>query len=109
MNVSAVDGLLAQMQAAATAAQGGSRPLSRSSPSATGADFSTLLKHPVDQIAQSQSQSDSLTQKFTSGSSNVSLSDAMMAMQKATITLQTGIQIRNKVVTAYTDIMNMQV
>ncbi|EQD65900.1 Flagellar hook-basal body complex protein FliE, partial [mine drainage metagenome] len=42
-------------------------------------------------------------------SSNVSLSDAMMAMQKATITLQTGIQIRNKVVTAYTDIMNMQV
>ncbi|QKE41099.1 MAG: flagellar hook-basal body complex protein FliE [Ferrovum myxofaciens] len=105
MNVSAVDGLLAQMQAAATAAQGGSG----SSTSATGADFSTLLKHSVDQIAQSQSQADSLTQKFTSGSSNVSLSDAMMAMQKATITLQTGIQIRNKVVTAYTDIMNMQV
>ncbi|MBW8067512.1 flagellar hook-basal body complex protein FliE [Ferrovum sp.] len=107
MNVSAVDSLLAQMQAAATTAQGGRSP-TRSGPS-TAPDFATLLKNSVDQIAQSQSQADSLTQKFTSGSSDVSLSDAMMALQKATITLQTGIQIRNKVVTAYTDIMNMQV
>ncbi|WP_297477853.1 flagellar hook-basal body complex protein FliE [Ferrovum sp.] len=107
MNVSAVDSLLAQMQAAATTAQGGRSP-PRSGPS-TAPDFATLLKNSVDQIAQSQSQADSLTQKFTSGSSDVSLSDAMMALQKATITLQTGIQIRNKVVTAYTDIMNMQV
>ncbi|MBW8072596.1 MAG: flagellar hook-basal body complex protein FliE [Ferrovum sp.] len=109
MNVSAVDSLLAQMRAAASMAQGGAAPLAHSNSSAAAPDFSTLLKHSVDQIAQSQSQADSLTQQFTSGSSNVSLSDAMMAMQKATITLQTGIQIRNKVVTAYTDIMNMQV
>ncbi len=112
MSISAVDGLLAQMRNAVAAAQGsnmGTTGTLGQSTAAPPADFSTLLKNSVDQIAQSQSQSNTLTQQFTSGNPDVSLSDAMMAMQKATITLQTGIQVRNKVVAAYNDIMNMQV
>jgi flagellar hook-basal body complex protein FliE len=39
----------------------------------------------------------------------VSLSDTMIAMQKANIEFQTTVQVRNKMVAAYNDIMNMQV
>ena len=96
------------MRTAAAGASGGA-----STPAVSGGqgapDFSTILQHSIDQIAQAQSQSNTLTQRFSLGDPQVSLSDAMMSVQKATIALQTGIQVRNKLVSAYTDIMNMQV
>ena len=39
----------------------------------------------------------------------VSLNDVMIEMQKANISFQTGVQVRNRLVTAYQDIMNMTV
>jgi flagellar hook-basal body complex protein FliE len=48
-------------------------------------------------------------QKFASGDDSVSLSDTIIAMQKANITFQATVQVRNKLVSAYHDIMNMQV
>jgi flagellar hook-basal body complex protein FliE len=47
--------------------------------------------------------------KFAAGDDSVSLSDTMIAMQKANIDFQAAIQVRNKLVSAYTTIMNMQV
>lgn len=95
------------MRSAASAAAGST---TSAAPSATAApDFASILQHSIDQIAQSQDQSTQLTQQFALGNPAVSLSDAMMAVQKASITLQTGIQVRNKLVAAYNDIMNMQV
>ena len=38
----------------------------------------------------------------------VSVEDAMISMQKANISFQTTLQVRNKLVSAYNDIMNMQ-
>lgn len=108
MNVQSIDSLLAQMRAAVAAAEG--KTLAPTSSSATGqADFSALLKASLDQVAQTQNQAQSLEQRFTMGDPQVSLSDAMIAMQKANISLQTAVQVRNKVVAAYNDIMNMQV
>jgi flagellar hook-basal body complex protein FliE len=46
---------------------------------------------------------------FVLGDDTVSLSDTMIAMQKANIEFQTTVQVRNKMVAAYNDIMNMQV
>jgi flagellar hook-basal body complex protein FliE len=43
------------------------------------------------------------------GDDKVSLSDTMIEMQKANISFQTTLQVRNKFVQAYNDIMNMQV
>ena len=43
------------------------------------------------------------------GDDSVSLSDVMIAGQKANISFQATIQVRNKLVSAYQDIMNMQV
>ena len=106
MDVSSVDSLLSQMRAAVAAAQG--QPAQ--APATTGGlDFANVLKSSLDGVNQVQHQAADLQQAFAMGDDKVSLSDTMIAMQKANISLQTAIQVRTKVVTAYTDIMNMQV
>lgn len=106
MNVSAVDNLLAQMRVAAAAA--GLREPSQSTQ--TGKlDFSNVLKSSLDSVSQAQSKSEAMQKAFVLGDDKVSLSDTMIAMQKASINFQTTVQVRNKFVQAYNDIMNMQV
>lgn len=106
MNVSNVDSLLSQMRAAMAAAQG--QPVQ--TPAATGgASFADALKSSLDSVNQAQHQADDMQKAFVMGDEKVSLSDTMIAMQKANISFQTAVQVRNKVVAAYNDIMNMQV
>ncbi len=105
-NISAVDGLLAQMRVAAAAAG-----LREPAPAASSGkvDFSVVLKNALDGVAQSHEKSETLQKAFVMGDDKVSLSDTMIAMQKAGINFQATVQVRNKVVQAYNDIMNMQV
>ncbi|MDO8465998.1 MAG: flagellar hook-basal body complex protein FliE [Gallionella sp.] len=72
-------------------------------------DFADVLKSSLDGVAQAQAKSEAMQKAFVLGDNSVSLSDTMISMQKAGISLQTTIQVRNKVVQAYNDIMNMQV
>ncbi|HCJ50681.1 MAG TPA: flagellar hook-basal body complex protein FliE [Gallionella sp.] len=111
-NISAVDGLLAQMrEMRAVAASGGRAPLAQTGTveQAGKVDFAHVLKTSLDGVAQSQQKSESLQKAFVMGDDKVSLSDTMIAMQKAGINFQTTVQVRNKFVQAYNDIMNMQV
>jgi flagellar hook-basal body complex protein FliE len=79
-------------------------------PAATGGvDFANVLKSSLDGVNQAQQQAESMQKAFVLGDDKVSLSDTMIAMQKANISFQTAVQVRNKVVAAYNDIMNMQV
>lgn len=106
MNVSNVDSLLSQMRAAMAVAQG----QTPQAPVATGgADFANVLKSSLDSVNQAQHQAEDMQKAFVLGDDKVSLSDTMIAMQKANIAFQTSVQVRNKVVAAYNDIMNMQV
>lgn len=105
-NVSAVDSLLAQMRVAATAA--GLRDATTVVQPAK-VDFSQVLKTTLDGVAQSQEKSEVMQKAFVMGDDKVSLSDTMIAMQKAGINFQATVQVRNKVIQAYNDIMNMQV
>lgn len=106
MNTSAVDNLLAQMRIAAEAA--GLREPSQAA-QAGKMDFADVLKSSLDGVARVQAQSESMQKAFVLGDNGVSLSDTMIAMQKASINFQATVQVRNKVVQAYNDIMNMQV
>ncbi len=106
MNVSNVDSLLTQMRAAMAAAQG--QP-AQAPAAAGGADFANVLKSSLDGVNRMQHQAEDLQKAFVLGDDKVSLSDTMIAMQKADISFQTAVQVRNKVVAAYNDIMNMQV
>ena len=107
MNTSAVDGLLAQMRVAAAAA--GLREPNPITQPASKVDFSNVLKTSLDGVAQSQAKAEAMQKSFVLGDDRVSLSDTMIAMQKANINFQTTVQVRNKFVQAYNDIMNMQV
>lgn len=73
------------------------------------ADFSSVLQSSLDGVAQTQSKSEAMQKAFVLGNDKVSLSDTMIEMQKADINLQAAIQVRNRFVQAYNDIMNMQV
>ncbi|MBO8176525.1 flagellar hook-basal body complex protein FliE [Aeribacillus pallidus] len=70
--------------------------------------FAKVLKQSIEQVNQSQLEADRLTEKLVKGE-NVELHQVMIAAQKATISLQTAVEIRNKVVEAYQEMMRMQV
>jgi flagellar hook-basal body complex protein FliE len=71
--------------------------------------FSDALKSSLDSVNNMQLQSEKLGQDFAMGNDNVSLSDVMISGQKANIAFQATVQVRNKLVSAYQDMMNMQV
>lgn len=106
METSAVDSLLAQMRVMKAAA--GLREPAQAERT-NKVDFADVLKSSLDGVARAQAKSEEMQKAFVLGDNNTSLSDTMIAMQKASINFQTAVQVRNKVVQAYNDIMNMQV
>ncbi len=70
--------------------------------------FSQLLKQSIDQVNTMQIKSDELTSALAAGK-NVELQDVMIAAEKASVTLLTTIEIRNKAVEAYQEMMRMQI
>ena len=77
--------------------------------SSSKVSFSDALKAQLQNVSNAQNQADDMGKRFAAGDDAVSLSDTMIAMQKASITFQATVQVRNKLVSAYHDIMNMQV
>ena len=70
--------------------------------------FADMLKSAIADVNQKQNQSDSATAALAQGKP-IDLHEVMIASQKATITLQAALEIRNKAVEAYQEIMRMQV
>lgn len=71
--------------------------------------FATELKMALDSISQTQIQAQNQAKAFELGDPNIALNEVMVNMQKSTVSLQFGIQVRNKLVAAYQEIMNMNV
>lgn len=71
--------------------------------------FATELKMALDSISQTQIQAQNQAKQFELGEPNIALNEVMVNMQKSTVSLQFGIQVRNKLVAAYQEIMNMNV
>ena len=77
--------------------------------SSSKVSFSDALKASLQNVSNAQNQADDMGKRFAAGDDSVSLSDTMIAMQKASISFQATVQVRNKLVSAYHEIMNMQV
>ena len=71
--------------------------------------FGSVFKQAVDSVNEMQQQSSDLKTRFELGDPNVSLSEVMVAGQKSSIAFEATLRVRNKVVQAYQDIMNMPV
>lgn len=93
-------------QLRAVAAQAAPAPLSES---ATAHDFSTMLKSAIDEVNGAQMDAKQLTRQFETGDPDVNLQDVVLSLQKASLSFQTMVQVRNKLVSAYQEVMNMQV
>jgi flagellar hook-basal body complex protein FliE len=115
MNVGAIDSsrieaMMAQLKAAATRGAGeAAAPIGGAEAAATKVSFSDALKSSLEQVSSSQIKSEEMGKSFAMGDDKVSLSDVMISMQKASIGFQATVQVRNKLVSAYHEIMNMQV
>lgn len=70
--------------------------------------FAASLKEAIANVNAQQLQSDTMTQKLINGE-NVELHEVMIASQKASITLNATMEVRNKVIEAYQEIMRMSV
>jgi len=75
----------------------------------TSVDFSKLLKQSIDNVNELQQQSGKLGTAFELGDAKVSLAEVMIAKEKAGIAFQSVVQVRNKILSAYKEIMSMQV
>lgn len=107
---SRIDAMVAQLRAtAARMEHSGVGDVDAANAAPGKLDFATALKASLDQVNEVQLNSQQLGQKFALGDDKVSLSDVMISMQKANISFQTAVQVRNKLVSAYHDIMNMQI
>lgn len=108
IDTSRIDAMVAQLKAVAAKAQAGAAPAEKGD-AAAPVDFAQALKASLDQVNSMQNNARQLSQRFALGDNSVNLSDMMIAMQKSSIAMQATLQVRNKLVSAYQDIMNMQV
>ncbi len=83
--------------------------LPRPADAAPPQSFGTLLRNTLDGVNEAQGVSRDMKRAFTAGTSEASLAEVMIASEKASISFRAVTEVRNKLVQAYQDIMNMPV
>ncbi|MFT4583497.1 MAG: flagellar hook-basal body complex protein FliE [Gammaproteobacteria bacterium] len=78
-------------------------------PSVEAGDFKSLMGKALDQVNETQQTAGRLAQAFERGDKEVDVAQVMVALQKADVSFQAINQVRNRLVTAYQDIMNMPI
>lgn len=73
------------------------------------AGFQQVLNQALGAVSKTQDDATAMQREVQLDNPNVSLEQTMVAMQKAQIGFQGALQVRNKLVQAYSDIMSMQV
>ena len=103
-----VNQLLAEMQSMAREVQ--AAPAATNQVQNTGAsDFSDLLKNSIDKVSDIQKNASELATRFELGDKDVDITEVMINLQKANVSFTAMTQVRNRLVTAYQEIMNMQI
>jgi len=72
-------------------------------------DFQTVLKDAVRGVSDAQSTAQSKAQAYQLGDDSTTLEDVMISIQKANLAMQGMVQVRNRLVEAYREVMNLQV
>ena len=102
-----INQVLTQMRAMSAAAQ--NNAVETDVPGAGKLDFGEVMKNSLEEVSAAQSQAKSMATAFESGDTNIELPEVMVALQKASISFQAITQVRNKLLSAYQEVMNMQV
>lgn len=84
-------------------------PVIRPSASEDGSGFGNELKNVIDSVNETQQTAGRMTRDFEMGTSDADLAAVMVAVQKADLSFRAMTEVRNKLVNAYQEIMNMPV
>ena len=102
-----LDPAIAKMQALAKLASG---QQVGAGPAATeGSDFQSLLQNAIRAVNDAQNDAQVKAQSFSTGDTNMSLEEVMISMQQANVAFQGMLAVRNRLVEAYREVINLQV
>lgn len=71
--------------------------------------FGDILTDSINQVNENQMKAGELTKAFAEGAPGVDLPEVMVAMQKSSVSFQAVSQVRNRLLSAYQEVMSMQV
>jgi flagellar hook-basal body complex protein FliE len=77
--------------------------------SAGSVSFGKSLEDALASLSRQQDHSQTMAREFQAENPNVTLEETMIALQQSSLSFQAAVQVRNKLVTAYNEMMNMQV
>ncbi|HXK55786.1 MAG: flagellar hook-basal body complex protein FliE [Gammaproteobacteria bacterium] len=106
MSVNNIDQVLAQMRVIKAQAMGNPE---LTDPGAESVSFSSMLKQTIDSVNRTQLQASEMKQAFELGDKEVNLAEVMVAVQKSDISFEAMVQVRNKLIDAYKEVMNMPI
>jgi len=75
----------------------------------TGTNFGDVMKQAVEQVNEQQMTASNMMTSFETGTGDQSLAEVMVSMQKASLSFQAMTEVRNKLVDAYREVMNMPI
>jgi flagellar hook-basal body complex protein FliE len=107
-----VNSVLAQIRALSAQAasqQQLQKPVAAPAEKDSGDGFGTLLKDSVDRVNTAQATASQQQRAFEMGDPNTDLSSVMLATTKAQVQFRSMVEVRNRVISAYQEIMNMPV
>ncbi len=108
---SSIESVLAQMRQMRQMAKAGeaspAQPPGASSEVSLSGGFAGALQKSLNAISQTQNKAYQQAHDFELGKPGVALNDVMVDLQKASLSFQMGVQVRNKFVAAYQEVMNM--
>lgn len=115
MNNIGIDQVLAQIRSLSAQAGAGVKPLGTGPGAIDGANapssaaFGELLKQGIDSVNKSQQTAGALADAWERGTPGVDLAQVMIESQKASVSFRALTEVRNRLVSAYQDIMNMSI
>lgn len=71
--------------------------------------FSEVMGQAINKVNDTQQASSALGKAYERGDPSVDITDVMVASQKASVSFQAALQVRNKLIDAYRDVMNMPI
>jgi flagellar hook-basal body complex protein FliE len=109
--ISPIASAVEQIQQMATQAAGGDAPSMNTiaESGAASGEFASMLQDSLKKVSARQMHGGAEAKAFELGAPNVALNDVMVDLQKANIAFQEAVEVRNKLATAYTTIMQMTV
>jgi flagellar hook-basal body complex protein FliE len=102
-----IDRVLAQIRALSSQTHAGAAPAAHNGATPGVSEFANILRQGIDQVNQTQQHAGALADAFERGTPGVELPQVMLELQKASVSFRALNEVRNRLISAYQEIMNI--